>query len=96
MTVKQLIEELQKYPEDLEIWVSDRGALEGGTPLENVKEMLAWDAGLDGDDIGDEYIYTDTLTTEEIEELILIKDYYKTDSFKDIISKKILLLHDYE
>jgi len=59
MTVKDLIEELQKYPEDLKVWVSDGGYCEGAEPLKNIEKVVAWEADLDGDVVDDEWEYMD-------------------------------------
>lgn len=59
MNVEQLIDILNKFPPDMEIWVSDDGNSEGGVKLTKVEKIGAYDAGLDGDDIDDEYIYVE-------------------------------------
>ena len=48
MKVKELINILSQYPEDMEVWVSDRGYCEGGEKLTKVEKLIAYDAGLDG------------------------------------------------
>ena len=57
MNKKQLIEALKPFPDDFELWVDDRGSWEGGLRLLKVEKVLAWNAGLDGDEIDDEYEY---------------------------------------
>lgn len=57
MNKKQLIEVLEPFPDDMEIWIDDRGSWEGGLRLLKVEKVLAWNAGLDGDEIDDEYEY---------------------------------------
>jgi hypothetical protein len=90
MTVKELIEELQKYPKDLKVWVSDGGYCEGATPLKGIEKEVAWEAGLDGDAVGDEWEYMD-------------KSYFKGCSYPHktfevggdeiIVSKYILMIN---
>lgn len=62
MKVKELIDILSQYPEDMEVWVSDKGYSEGGERLSKVEKVLAVDAGLDGDEVDDEYIYIEDKT----------------------------------
>lgn len=62
MKVKELIDILSPYPEDMEVWVSDKGYSEGGERLSKVEKVLAVDAGLDGDEVDDEYIYIEDKT----------------------------------
>ena len=62
MKVKELIDILSQYPEDMEVWVSDKGYSEGGERLSKVEKVLAVDAGLDGDEVDDEYIYIEVKT----------------------------------
>lgn len=57
MTKKELIELLEPYPDNITIWVSDGGYLEGATPLSKVYLEFAFDADLDGDLVSDEYTY---------------------------------------
>lgn len=90
MNVKELKEILEKYPDDMVIWVSDRGYCEGGVRLEKVEEKLAWDAGLDGDDIDDEWVYLrEDITSKDLTE----KGYFFADN-GNVFSKKILYLND--
>lgn len=65
MTVKELIEELQKYPEDLNVWVSDGDYCEGATPFKEFKVEQAYEAQLDGDEVNDEYMYANDLNEDE-------------------------------
>lgn len=62
MKVKELIDILSPYPEDMEVWVSDKGYSEGGERLSKVEKVLAVDTGLDGDEVDDEYIYIEDKT----------------------------------
>lgn len=65
MIVKELIKELQKYPEYLKVWVSDGGYVEGATPFKEFKVEQAYEAALNGDEVDDEYMYADDLTEDE-------------------------------
>lgn len=93
MNVKTLIETLQQYPQDLEVWVSDRGYCEGGISLERVEKVLAYEAGLDGDDIDDEYIYLDEDNNLEDIQSYLDKG-YKLLEDRGVLSKEIIYLND--
>lgn len=55
MIVSELIAELQKLPPDLKVWVSEGGYVEGAMPLTKIEVEDAWSAGLDGDEVDDEY-----------------------------------------
>lgn len=92
MNVKELKEILNQYPDDMEIWVSDRGYCEGGERLVKVEKKIAYEAGLDGDEILDEWIYTDSDTN---------LDEYKLKGYSisedgEVLSKEILYLNDLE
>jgi len=89
MKVKELIEKLKEFPEDMTVWVSDNGNSEGGTRLISVEKVLAIDAGLDGDDVDDEYFFID----EDFDESILKNpsSYIKHENF---VSKEIVYLND--
>ena len=91
MKVKELINILSQYPEDMEVWVSDRGYCEGGEKLTKVEKLLAYDAGLDGDSIDDEYIYIEgeDINIQEHQ----AKGYVLTDG-GSILSKHIIYLND--
>ncbi len=56
MTVKELIEHLSKFPQDLKVWVSDGGYCEGAANCIEPVELVAWEAGLDGDEVDDEWV----------------------------------------
>lgn len=90
MTVKQLIEKLTEYPQDMEVWVSDRGYCEGGVRLEKVEKVSAYDAALDGDSIGDEYIYVedDTNISEYLNQGYLLSD------DEEVLYKEVVYLND--
>jgi hypothetical protein len=91
MKVKELINILSQYPEDMEVWVSDRGYCEGGEKLTTVEKLLAYDASLDGDEINDEYIY---VKGEDIDiQEHLAKGYILTDD-GSVLSKHIIYLND--
>jgi hypothetical protein len=90
MKVKELIEILKNYPEDMEVWVSDRGYCEGGERLTKVEKVSSHDAGLDGDEVGDEYIYVeDDINISEY----LIKGYILSED-GDVLYKEIIYLND--
>ena len=90
MKIKELIDTLKNFPEDMEVWVSDRGCLEGGEKLTKVEKVSAYDAGLDGDSIDDEYIYVDEDTN--ISEY-LAKGYLLSED-GDVLYKEIVYLND--
>lgn len=89
MKVKELIEKLSQYPEDMEIWVSDKGNSEGGERLQKVEKVSAYDAALDGDEIYDEYIYVEEDT--DINEY-LAKGYFLSQ--EGVLYKEIVYLND--
>ena len=91
MKVKELINILSQYPEDMEVWVSDNGYCEGGEKLTKVEKLLAYDAGLDGDSIDDEYIYIEgeDINIQEHQ----AKGYILTDG-GSVLSKHIIYLND--
>ena len=91
MTVEELIEILNKYPPDMEIWVSDNGNSEGGVELSKVEKIGAYDAGLDGDDINDEYVYVEKNT--DINKY-LSKGYFLSNDGK-VLYKEIILLNNH-
>jgi len=91
MKVKELIKLLKEYPNNMEIWVSDRGHCEGGKRLEKLKKVSAYTAGLDGDEIDDEYIYVEKDTN--IAEY-LAKGYILTEN-SEVLTKEIIYLNDY-
>lgn len=92
MNVKELKDILNQYPDDMEIWVSDRGYCEGGERLVKVEKVSAYEAGLDGDEILDEYIYTDADTNLDEYKL---KGYLISED-EEVLSKEILYLNDLE
>jgi hypothetical protein len=88
MNIRELKEILNQHPDDMEIWVSDRGRCEGGERLVTVKKMPAYNAALDGDEILDEYIYVDDgIDIEEYEAngYLILED-------GEILSKEINLI----
>lgn len=90
MNVKELKEILNQYPDDMEIWVSDQGYVEGGEPLSKVEKKLACYAGLDGDQVNDEYVHADdTIDTSDY----LAKGYILSEHGA-YLSKEILYLND--
>ena len=90
MKVKELIDILKNYPEDMEVWVSDRGYCEGGEKLTKVEKVSAHDVCLDGDEIDDEYIYVEEDT--DINES-LKKGYFLSQE-GDVLYKEILYLNN--
>lgn len=98
MNVGELKEILANYPDDMDIWVSDQGMLEGATKLVSVKKLPAYIAGLDLDDLDDEFIYATDIPEDALIEY-KAKGYTPlhsvSEKFPDVIlSKMILLLHD--
>ncbi len=92
MNVKKLKEILSKYPDDMNIWVSDAGYCEGGNPLLKVEKVLAYNAELDGDQINDEYIHIDDFKEDKRD-----INWYKNNGYKklkgeQVYSKEILLI----
>lgn len=88
MKVKELIEKLKEFPEDMAVWVSDNGNCEGGIRLRSVEKVLAIDAGLDGDEVDDEYSRIDDYCNESI---FSGPEYTKKDGYA---SKEIVYLND--
>lgn len=91
MKVKQLIDILSQYPDDMEVWVSDRGYCEGGIRLNKVEKVLAFDAGLDGDEIDDEYVYIEDLMEDP--EHYFERGYHVNED-GTVLSKEIIYLND--
>lgn len=89
MNVKELKEILNQYPDDMEIWVSDKGYVEGGERLTKVQKVLASDAGLDGDDVSDEYI----LVEDDTNILEYLAKGYILEEEGEYLSKEILYLN---
>jgi hypothetical protein len=75
----------------MEVWVSDRGYVEGGERLVKVEKISAYSAGLDGDEISDEYIY--------VEEGANISEYlekgYLLSEDREVLYKEIIYLNDF-
>ena len=93
MNVGQLRKLLEKYPDDMDVWFSpDIGIGEGGVRLQSLKVESAFDAGLDGDEIDDEYEYIEDMDDDKIEQYLGLG--YKLNSDKSVLSKDILVLHD--
>ena len=91
MNKKQLIEILEPFSDDIEIWVDDNGLGEGGTPLESVEKQFAFLAGLDGDLINNEYTYAwDENENLDVEEMK--SKGYTYISKETVFSKEILLI----
>lgn len=74
----------------MEIWVSDNGYCEGGERLTKIKKVLAVDAGLDGDEVDDEYVYID----DDIDVLSYLERGYSLSKDGDALSKEILYLNN--
>ena len=91
MKVKELIEKLKEYPEDMEVWVSDRGYCEGGIRLEKVEKVSSYEADLDGDDIMDEYTYVNDDT--DVEDYI--SQGYLLSENGEVLAKEIIYLNDF-
>jgi hypothetical protein len=91
MKIKELKQILEQYPEELEIWVSDSGYIEGAERLTRVAKMLAYQADLNGDCVDDEYLY--------IEDDTDIKKYvdngYTLLADKSVLTKEIIILNNY-
>lgn len=90
MKVKELIEKLSQYPEDMEVWVSDRGYCEGGERLQKVEKVSAYHAALDGDEIVDEYVYVD----EDTDVDKYLKNGYLIAENGEVLTKEIVYLND--
>jgi hypothetical protein len=90
MKNKELQELLKNFPDDMEVWVSDNGYCEGGERLNKVQVVKAIDAGLDGDQVGDEYIYVEDDTN--ISEY-LVKGYFLSED-GETLSKEIIYLNN--
>lgn len=92
MNVKELKQLLEQYPDDMEIWISDHGMLEGGERLIKVEKVLASEVGLDGDSINEEWYHVDDDTN--ISEY-LSKGYVLANN-GEYVSQEILYLNDYD
>ena len=80
---------LEEFPDDMEVWVSDNGYCEGGERLQKVQKVLAYSAGLDGDEVDDEWVYIEEDT--KVKEL-LEGGYQKVG--EDVLSKEIIYLNN--
>lgn len=74
----------------MEIWVSDNGYCEGGERLTKIQKVLAVDAGLDVDEVDDEYVYID----DDIDVLSYLERGYSLSKDGDALSKEILYLNN--
>jgi hypothetical protein len=90
MKNKELQELLKNFPDDMEVWVSDNGYSEGGLKLTKVEIVKAVNAGIDGDDVDDEYLYVDNDT--DIAQY-LTKGYFLSED-GETLSKEIIYLND--
>jgi hypothetical protein len=64
--------------------------IEGGERLTKIKKVLAVDAGLDGDEVDDEYVYID----DDIDVLSYLERGYSLSKDGDALSKEILYLNN--
>lgn len=95
ITVGELREFLSQFPDNMKVWVSDRGNSEGGEILEKVEKVLAYKACLDGDSVDDEYIYIDSV--DDIPNGKTVEDYVANGYHKiddEVLSKEIIYLND--
>lgn len=97
MNVGDLKKILNQFPDDMDIWVSDFGLGEGGSRINKVESVLAYNASLDGDEVDDEYIYEeDLIENGEDPEEFLSKGYTRLSesSFNlgPVLSKTILFI----
>ena len=89
MKVYELIDLLQTFPSYLDVWVSDAGYAEGGMPLKSVEKISAWDAGLDGDEVNDEWMEDE----DADDPYIMHKEGYENYHSDDCVwSKSIILI----
>lgn len=87
MKVSELIEKLQQFPPDLNVWVSDGGYCEGAEPCIDPIVRFAWDAALDGDEVSDEYFYNEDNVIDDP----IAHGYVKHD-VDDIWTREIVLI----
>lgn len=89
MKVYELIDLLNTFPSYLDVWVSDGGYAEGGTLLKSVEKISAWDAGIDGDDVDDEWVHDECAD----DPYIMHKEGYENHHSDDgVWSKSIILI----
>ena len=88
MLVSELIDILKTFPQDLKVWVSDCCCCEGATPAITPQIVNAWNSGLDGDMIDDEYYTSNYCESEEI----MVQNGYELVQNGEIWTKKIVLL----
>lgn len=91
MTCKELIALLQQFPEDMPVWVSDKGMLEGALPRVHATQLPAYDAGLDGDLVDDEYVWVD----EDTDVAYLLSKGYRSHESGEVLSRDIVLIAGY-
>lgn len=92
MKVKELKKILETFDDELSIWVSDGGYVEGSTNLRDIKIVNAYEAGLDWDDVDDEYLDCSEMSKEEINNYIQKGYILLTNNKCPVLSKKILLI----
>lgn len=88
MTCKELIALLQQFPEDMPVWVSDEGMMEGAWPCVSATQMPAYNAGLDGDLVDGEYVWVD----EDTDVADLLAKGYRSFESGEVLSRDIVLI----
>jgi hypothetical protein len=79
----------EAYPEDMEIWISDNGYCEGAERLTKIKKLSAYDAGLDGDSVNDEYLYIEDMDIKDISKYL--QKGYLLNKKSNVLYKEIIL-----
>jgi hypothetical protein len=92
MTAGELINILYQYPEDMQIWVSDRGYSEGGKSLTKVEKVSPYDSILDVDDINYNFHYTEDMT--ELTILNYLEQGYLISKDGQVLYKEIIYLNN--
>lgn len=87
--LKKMVNALPSDLDHLDVWIYDT---EGSLPFTLCNKVLAYDAGLNMEEMNDEYINADDLSPEEIDKL-LADGYVKVPNIlRDMLSKEIIYI----
>lgn len=90
MKVKELINQLSFLDPELEVFVNDNGHGEGASRLNELTVIPAIDAEIDGDEIDDEYYYTEDMSEDRY--VKLRKSGYLLSEDGEMLYKNVLVI----